>query len=363
PRASEYLFPTDIVRFIGLIAQLGLALYMFCVGMEFRTGVFASHRRQGVAVSLAGAVVPFVLASIAAVSIHSQPGLFQPGIGLWHAVFFIAAALSITAFPMLARIIRENNLATTPMGTVALAAGALDDVLAWCFLSIVIASIKSDWRIAAVTIGASIVFAVIMLSVVRPALRVIASPVLAGRPLSQGWLTSVLIALAVACFITDSIGIYAIFVAFLMGVVMPRGGFAEKVVERIEPLTVALLLPMFFVYSGMNTALSWLDSGGAIWTMLLLLIAACLGKGFGCAVAAKLTGRGTRDALCIGSLMNARGLMELIVINIALEQQIITPRLFAILVVVAIATTLMATPLFRLFRPREPRELRVAAVS
>lgn len=363
PQASVYLFPADIVRFIGIVAQVGLALYMFCVGMEFRTGLFATHRRQGIAVSLAGVIVPFVLASLAAVSLHAQPGLFQPGVGLWHAALFIAAALSITAFPMLARIIRENNLANTPMGTVALAAGALDDALAWCFLSIVLASLKNDWRIAAVTIGAGITFAAVMLTLVRPAMRVIASPVLAGRPLSQGWLTGVLVALAAACYITDSIGIYSIFGAFLLGIAMPRGGFAEKVIERIEPLTLALLLPMFFVYSGLNTSFGWLDSAGAVWTMLLLLIAACVGKGFGCAAAARLTGSSIRDALCIGSLMNARGLMELIVINLALERQIITPKLFAILVVVAMATTLMATPLFRLFRPREMRAVRLAALS
>lgn len=363
PGVKDYLFPSDIVRFIGIIAQVGLALYMFCVGMEFRTGVFATHRRQGIAVSLAGAVVPFVFALLAAASLRSQPGLFLPGVATWHAALFTAAALSITAFPMLARIIRENNLTGTPMGTVALAAGAMDDVLAWSLLSVVIASLKSDWRIAGLTIGAGVLFAAAMFTLVRPAMRVIAAPVLAGRAYSQGWLSGVLIALAAACYITDSIGIYAVFGAFLMGIAMPRGGFAEKTVERIEPLTVSLLLPMFFVYSGLNTTIASLDSAGAIWTTLLLLVAACAGKGVGCAVAARLTGSSTRDALCIGSLMNARGLMELIVLNIALEKGIITPRFFAIMVVVAIVTTVMASPLFRLFRPRQPRAWRVPALS
>ncbi len=351
PEAKSYLFPAEMVQFVGVIAQLGLALYMFCVGMEFRTGVFAANRRQGIIVSVAGAAVPFLLAVMAVTTLHSQPGLFQPEVTRWHAALFTAAALSITAFPMLARIIRENRLTGTSMGTVALAAGALDDVLAWCFLSIVIASLKSDWAIAAITIGAGGAFAFVTLTVIRPAMRVIASPVLAGKPLTQGWLSGVLVLLAVACYLTDIIGIYAILGAFMLGISMPRGGFAEKLVERIEPLTVSLLLPMFFVFSGLNTSIGLLDSASAIWTTLLLLVAACIGKGVGCSLAAKLTGSSTRDALCIGSLMNARGLMELIVLNIALDHNIITPKFFSIMVVVAIITTAMATPLFRLFRP------------
>lgn len=350
PNVHAYLFPAQIVSVVGVLAQIGLALYMLCVGLDFSTDVFMKHRRQALSVSLAGVFTPFILAIFAVNWVRGRAGLFEPHVGTWHAGIFLAAALSITAFPMLARIIRENGLAGTQMGTVAISAGALDDLMAWCFLAIVVASLKSDWGIAGITLGASVAFVFLMLGLVRPALRPMEPRLREGEPLPAGWLSGVLVGLALTCFVTDTIGIYSIFGAFALGVCLPRRRVAPRLLAIIEPLTTALLLPMFFVYSGLNTSISVLASGSALGVTLVLLLAACAGKLIGCSAAARLAGSTLRESLCIGALMNARGLMELILLNIALERKVITPTLYSILVVVAIVTTLIASPLFRLFR-------------
>jgi Kef-type K+ transport system membrane component KefB len=261
-------------------------------------------------------------------------------------MLFLAAAMSITAFPMLARIIRESGMSGTSLGTLALAAGSSDDAAAWCILAIVLASFRSEPTIALLAIGGGVVYAVTMLTAGRRLLSrflefVGTRPRLEGLPLP-----ATLALLMLAAWFTDAIGIYAVFGAFILGAAVPRGPFAEQLQEKLEPLTVNLLLPLFFVYSGLNTKVNLLNTP-ALWAIgLLLLVAAVLGKGVACYLAARWNGEPRREAATIGALMNARGLMELIILNIGRDFGVITDTLFSMMVIMAIVTTLMASPLF-----------------
>jgi Kef-type K+ transport system membrane component KefB len=254
--------------------------------------------------------------------------------------------MCVTAFPMLARIIRFKKLSGTTMGTVALGAGAIDDAAAWCLLAVVLASFDGAFSHAVVTILAGISYVGLALLVIRPLLAVWARNIEQRGELSDREFVVCLILLALGAWFTDAIGLHAVFGAFIMGTAMPRGFVARALIERVEFLTVALLLPLFFAFSGLNTQIGLLDSG-YLWLMTgLVLVAAIGGKGAACWLAARSTGIVNREALGIGILMNARGLMELIIINIGLQRGIITPALFAILVIMAVITTLMASPLF-----------------
>jgi len=232
------------------------------------------------------------------------------------------------------------------MGTVALRAGAIDDAAAWCLLAVVLASFGGNINHAATNIGAGMAYVTLALLVIRPALARWARGVEHRGELSDREFVGCLVLLALGAWFTDAIGLHAVFGAFIMGITMPRGLVVKSLIERIQPLTVALLLPLFFTYSGLNTQIALLDSG-YLWMMTgLILLAAIGGKGVACWLAARATGLSNREALGIGTLMNARGLMELIIINIGLHRGIISPELFATLVIMAVVTTLMASPLF-----------------
>jgi Kef-type K+ transport system membrane component KefB len=360
-QSQTWLFPTTLtlgeasighplMTVIYCLAQVGLAMYMFLVGLEFRTDLLAKRARGAASVSLAGILAPFSLGCLIAWGFAESHDLFKPEVPLYQDALFMGAAMSITAFPMLARIIYERGLAGTTLGTLALAAGSIDDVLAWCVLAIVLASFSGDPSLAVWAIGGGLVYAVLMLTVVRRALvplgRAAEDDARTGDGLPPARLAVILILLMLASWYTDIIGIYAVFGAFILGLAIPRGELPRLIVQRLEPVVVNLLLPMFFVYSGLNTRITLIDSWTLAGVTLLIVLAACMGKGLACFFAAKHTGEPTREALAIGALMNARGLMELIILNIGLERGIITPTLFSIMVVMAIVTTLMCTPIF-----------------
>lgn len=351
PGASAWIFPRESMPVLFAASQLGLALYMFCVGLEFQPELLASGWRSSVAVSLAGIVTPLILGAGLGAWSHAQPGFFAPEVARWQAMLFAGAAMCITAFPMLARIIVERGLAGTRVGALALAAGACDDVAAWAMLAVLLAVLKADATIAFSAIGGGLVFAAAVYLVVRPLARHLvrrAGPSALG-PEALG---PVLLGLMIAAWITDSIRLYAVFGAFLFGLALPRGEFARSLRERIEPATTALLLPTFFAYSGLNTRLGLLDSP-ALWAAAgLVLLASTAGKGLACGLAARLCGYTLAEAAAIGTLMNARGLMELILLNIGLERGVVTPTTFTIYVLMAVATTLGASPVFELVRPR-----------
>ncbi|MSU62111.1 MAG: cation:proton antiporter [Pedosphaera sp.] len=346
PEAFKALFPVDSLRVLFPVSQLGLALYMFIVGLEFRVDIVRRRLSSSIAVSFAGMAAPFVLGAALGWYFFHHTELFPKATSLTEATLFLGASMCITAFPMLARIIHFKGLAGTTMGTVALGAGAIDDAIAWCLLAVVLASFSGDFTYAAWNIGGGIGYVSVALLLIRPLLAHWARQIEKEGELSESQFVVCLALLALGAWFTDMIGLHAVFGAFVMGIAMPRGVVSKALIDRIQPLTVALILPLFFTYSGLNTKIGLLNSG-YLWTMsLAVLLAAIGGKGVACWLAARWTGISNREAMGIGTLMNARGLMELIIINIGLQKGIISPALFAILVIMAVITTLMASPIF-----------------
>ncbi|GAA4465054.1 cation:proton antiporter [Novipirellula rosea] len=362
PEWQQSLFPWDPTQttrdsqsYLYPISQLGLALYMFVVGMEFRIDIVRQHFRSSLAVSIAGMLVPFVLGSVLAWFFVRHTSMFMPQTGMIEAMLFLGASLCITAFPMLARIIHTKGLAGTRMGTVAIGAGAIDDAAAWCLLALVLASFDDNFSLAYWSIGGGIAFVLTAVIVIRPLL----SRLLGGNRPNDNSLHPAGLAIALACmslgaWFTDMIHLHAVFGAFIIGTVIPRGAVTRELIQRIEPLTVAILLPLFFTYSGLNTRITVLDSA-YLWGLCgIVLLIAVIGKGAACAMAAWKTGVPGRESLGIGVLMNARGLMELIVINIGLQRGLISEELFVVLVLMAIVTTLMTSPIFDWLVQRSP---------
>ena len=353
PDAQRWLFPwdpsqklRDTQSYLFPASQLGLALYMFVVGMEFRVDIVRKRLKSSIAVSAAGMVAPFILgAGLGWVFFH-HTHLFPAKTSLFEATLFLGASMCITAFPMLARIIHFKRLAGTTMGTVALGAGAIDDATAWCLLAVVLASFDNSLAHSVINIGGGIGFVTVTLLLIKPLLARLEKHVITDHVLSEAGLVLGLALMALGAWFTDLIGLHAVFGSFVMGAAIPRGIWARDLIARIQPLGVALLLPLFFTYSGLNTKITLLNSG-FLWLMCgAVLVAAILGKGLACYLAARWTGISNREALGIGALMNARGLMELIIINIGLQRGIISEGLFATLVIMAVVTTLMASPIF-----------------
>lgn len=346
PELQQLLFPKPTLGVLYVAAQLGVGLYMFIVGLEFRGDHFRARARSAATVSAAGILVPFALAFAITPWLHTVPGLFAANAKLLEASLFLGAAIAITAFPMLARIIHERGLAGTSLGTLALTAGAVDDAAAWCILAIVLASFGGSWGGAYLAIGGGVGFALFMIFIGRHGLQRLARWVRPDQPLPSSVFAACMGLFAVSAFAMDAIGIHAVFGGFLLGCVMPRGDLVEKLRATLQPFVVVFLLPMFFTYSGLNTRLDMLFEPAIFVAALAILIASFGGKLIACWAAARLTGESNTDAMAIGALMNARGLMELIIINIGLAAGVILPGLFSVLVLMAVLTTLLATPLF-----------------
>lgn len=355
PGLQQQLFPEESKQILYCFSQLGLSLYMFLVGMEFRTDLFRTRARSAAAVSVAGMVVPFLLGAGLAAWLAGRTGFFGVQVGRMEAMLYLGASMCITAFPMLARIIVERGLSGTTLGTLALAAGAIDDAAAWCLLAIVLASFDADASIAVWAIGGGVSYGLVVLTVARWLLRPLGQRVSRAGSVSPEQFSVVLTVFMLAAWLTDVIGIHSVFGAFMLGCAMPRGLATAEITRQMEPLTTALLLPLFFAYSGLNTRLDLITTSDQWMVCGVVLLAACLGKGGACWAAARLTGTDQPTALALGTLMNARGLMELIILNIGLQRGLITPELFSIMVVMAIVTTLMASPLFELVYGRRAR--------
>jgi len=344
---QQWLFPPESKVVFLAISQVGLALYMFLVGVEFRADLFVGRARTAALVSGAGMLVPFALGAGLATMLVDLKGLFfTPTVQRWEAMLFLGASMCITAFPMLARIIVERGLTGTALGALALAAGALDDAAAWCILAVVLASFQDNPWIAIRAIGGGVLYAVTVVTLGRRLLRGLRSAVNPDGTLSSPVLAGVLMLVMLGSWFTDAIGIYAVFGAFILGCAMPRGSFSDALTRQVEPFVTVFLLPTFFTYSGLNTRLDLVNTPKLWLIALVVLVAACLGKLVACWAAARLNGEDNPTSLAVGTLMNARGLMELIILNIGLERRLITPQLFSIMVVMAVVTTLMATPLF-----------------
>ena len=355
PQLQAMIFPKASLDILYVGSQLGVGLYMFLVGVEFRTDLFTSRIRSAMAVSISGMVVPFLLGGGLALWLLKVPGLFSDKATSLEAMLFLGAAMSITAFPMLARIIYERGLTGTSLGTLALAAGSIDDAAAWCVLAIVLASFGGGASTAVLAIAGGLGYGLIMVTAGRKLLARLGTATEREGKLTPTMLASVLMLLCLCCWVTDAIGIHAVFGGFLLGVAMPRGLFAKELQRQLEPFAVVFLLPMFFTYSGLNTRLDLVDSPQLALIALAVLVVSCLGKGFACWAAARFSGEDNRTAMAVGALMNARGLMELIILNIGLQKGVIHAPLFSIMVVMAVVTTLMASPVFEWVYGRHAR--------
>ncbi len=347
PDIQHHLFPpgpSNIVLYTA--AQIGLVLYMFLIGLNFDVNLIKHRVGTAAAVSSAGILTPLALGALIAAPLLAGGIYFDKSVTLIMAMMFLGASIATTAFPMLARIIYERGLSGTPLGTLALACGVTDDALSWCILATVRAIHRGSVAVAATAIIGGILYTLLLLTIGRKALRVLGTASERRNTITPAVLSTVLILLMACAWFTDAVGIYAIFGAFILGVAMPSGFFAQHLTGILEPLVTTFLLPLFFVYSGLNTQIGLLNSP-TLWAVTLgILVVSIAGKGIACTVAARLNKVPFRESVALGTLMNARGLIELILLNIGLQAGIITPTLFTILVFVAIVTTLMATPIF-----------------
>lgn len=359
PDLQQLIFPAETKGILYVGAQLGVGLYMFLVGLGFRSDHFRANVHKAAAVSISGMAAPFVVALLITPWLMSVPGLFSESASRFDATLFMGAAIAITAFPMLARIIHERGLSHTALGTLSLSAGAIDDAAAWCVLAIVLASFGAGAGVAVTAILGGAVFAAVLIllgpKLLAPLGRTAERDQAVGRPPSSLLLSLTLMLFMLSAFTADAIGLHAVFGGFLLGTVMPRGSFSEQIRRQLEPFTVVLLLPMFFTYSGLNTQLTMVNSVELLLIALAVLAGSILAKFGACWAAARLCGQDNRTALGIGALMNSRGLMELIIINIGLQAGVIGPALFSMLVLMAIVTTLMASPLFEWVYGRRAR--------
>ena len=363
PGMQHALFPPESLKVLYIGAQLGVGLYMFLVGVEFDIELLHSRVRSAAAVSIAGMVAPFVLGAALAVPLLKVPGLFSERARLFEAMLFLGASMCITAFPMLARIIYERGLTGTSLGALALVSGAINDAAAWGILAVVLASFGGGAMAAVKAIGGGIAYGVFVLTSGRKLLARLGTATERAGKVTPTLLAVTLTLLMLGFWITDSIGIHAVFGGFILGVAMPRGLFARELQRQLQPFALAFLLPMFFTFSGLNTRLDMVNNAHLLLIALIIIAAACMGKGVACWAAARLNGEDNRTALAVGTLMNSRGLMELIIINIGLQKGVIQPALFSIMVLMAVVTTLMASPMFEWVYGRHARKVGELAVA
>jgi Kef-type K+ transport system membrane component KefB len=355
PDLQGAIFPKETKSVLYAGAQLGVGLYMFLVGTTLQLDHFKTKARSAAAVSAAGICAPFAFAVLITPFLLKVPGLFAPGISQFNATLFMGACIALTAFPMLARIINERGLSSTSLGTLSLTAGAFDDAASWCVLAIVLATFGAGPGVAVVAIVGGVGYAALILLFGKRLLAPLGRAVEANGEMSSTVLAITIMLFCLSAFLMDAIGIHAVFGGFLLGAVMPRGLFVKELKKKVEPLAVVLLLPMFFTFSGLNTRLDMVNSLSLLLVALGILAASILAKFGACWAAARLSGEDNRTALGIGALMNARGLMELIIINIGLQRGLIGVEFFSIMVLMAVVTTLMASPLFELVYGRKAR--------
>ena len=356
PDLQLAIFPKETRNVLYVGAQLGVGLYMFMVGLTLRLDHFQSKAKSAASVSAAGIAAPFLLAGLITPFLLTVPGLFTPGISQFNATLFMGACIALTAFPMLARIINERGLANSSLGTLSLTAGAFDDAASWCVLAVVLATFGAGPGVAVIAIVGAVLYAAFMILFGRKLLAPLGRAVEKRGEMSSQILAITMLLFCLSAFLMDAIGIHAIFGGFLIGACMPRGLFVEELKRKVEPLAVVLLLPMFFTYSGLNTRMDMVNSVSLLLIALGILAVSVLAKFGACYAAARLSGEDNRTALGIGALMNSRGLMELIIINIGLQKGIIGPTLFSMLVLMAIVTTVMATPVFEAVYGKKARE-------
>jgi len=356
PSAFAFVFAAPSLEPLRLFSQIGVCLFMFAVGMELNVSELRKQVQTAIVVSHSSIVIPYLMGATLALFLYQN--LAKPGASFLAFALFMGISMSITAFPVLVRILKDRKIFDTPLGSTATACAAVDDVTAWTILAFVVAIARSTSVAgAALNLGLVLVFVALMLLVVKPGLpRWLGRRALENAEPGKITLAVVLAVVLASSFSTEMIGIHALFGAFLAGVVMPSGSsFRGKLTVRVENISSVLLLPVFFAFTGLRTQIGSLGSLHD-WAICLVIIGvATAGKLGGSALAARLTGADTRSSLQLGALMNTRGLMELIALNIGYDLGILSQRIFAMLVIMAIVTTVMTGPLLTLFGGRRLR--------
>jgi K+:H+ antiporter len=351
PQMHAFIFPQQSVSQLFFLSQLGILLFMFIVGLELDLKLLRSKAKSAVVISMVSIAVPFLLGSGLAIFLFQSYG--SQGKDNLSFALFMGIAMSITAFPVLARIIQEHGFSRSEIGTTAVACAAADDVTAWCLLAVVVAIAQSGSGPGAIwTLAFAVLYIFFMLLVVRPFLSRSLN-VAAHDPVSSRLIGLILVGLLVSAWITETIGIHALFGAFLMGVAIPdQNHIKERIVARIHDVTTVILLPLFFAFTGLRIQLGLINDAASWLICALIIFVAILGKLGGAMIAARFTGHSWRNSLIVGTLMNTRGLIELIVLNVGYDLGILSPKIFTIMVIMALVTTMMTGPLLRLLKPR-----------
>ena len=350
PHLAALLFPAGSLGFLNTLSQIGLVVFMFLVGLELDPKIVRERGRSALVISHASIVAPFLLGATLAIVLY--PTLAGSRVTFTGFALFMGAAMSVTAFPVLARILTERRLTRTPIGALAIACAAIDDVTAWCILAAVVVIVRATGSGVAtgvplwVTLGGSAAYVAFMLTGGRRALRILETRYAARGRVTQDMIAVLMLATLASAWITERLGVHALFGAFLVGAVAPKSdGFVHAVLERFEDMMVVLLLPLFFAFTGLRTEITLIDGAGAWLVCAMVTAVAVIGKVGGSAIAARVTAMPWRDAAVIGLLLNTRGLMELVILNIGLDIGVISSELFAMMVLMALATTFMTTPL------------------
>ena len=344
PEFSIALFPIQSLGNLQFLSQIGLILFMFIIGMELDLKVLQNRAKEAIVISHASIVIPFALGIGLAYFVYYR---FAPvGVAFLPFALFMGIAMSITAFPVLARIVQERGIHKTKLGAIVITCAAADDITAWCLLAAVIAIVKAGTFLSSLyVIGLAIFYVIVMLFVVKPFLKKIGELYGTKDNLSKPVVAIFFLILIISSYTTEIIGIHALFGAFMTGVIMPDiTKFRNLFIEKVEDVSVILLLPLFFVYTGLRTEIGLINDP-YLWKITgFIILVAVIGKFVGSALAAKFVGQSWRDSLTIGALMNTRGLMELIVLNIGLDLKVLTPEVFTMMVIMALVTTFMTGP-------------------
>lgn len=348
PEISEAIFPTSSLNNISLLSQVGLILFMFIIGMELDLKIIKNRAKNAIIISHASIIFPFTLGIVLAYFIYEE--FTHAEVSFLSFALFMGIAMSITAFPVLARIVHERGLNKFPIGSIVITCAAIDDITAWCLLAAVIAIVKAGSLSSSVfVIFMAVGYVIFMFKVVRPVLKRIVERQHSKRNISKSAAATFFVMLFISAYMTELIGIHALFGAFLAGVIMPSDiNFRNLLTEKIEYVALIVLLPLFFVYTGLRTEIGLLNSTH-LWSICgIIILVAITGKFLGSTLAARFVGQNWKDSLTIGVLMNTRGLMELVVLNIGLDLGILTPQVFAMMVIMALGTTFMTSPCLNL---------------
>lgn len=352
PELSAQLFPLESLGFLSTLSQIGLLFFMFLVGIELDLKLLRGQGHAALVTSHASIIAPFALGSVLALLLY--PRLSDDSVPFAAFALFLGAAMSVTAFPVLARMLTERGLMGTRVGAVTIATAAVDDVTAWCLLAVVIAvarATEGGIPIPTMLMGVGI-YILAMVSVVRWALRWLERWIQRRGVVSEDMVAVVIFFVLASSWATESLGVHAVFGAFMAGAVLPRDDrLIKPIVERFHDVMVILFLPLFFAFTGLRTSIGLIR--GELWGYAaLIILVAIVGKLVGSALAARTAGMTWRESWAIGTLMNTRGLMELVILNVGLDIGVISPALFAIMVVMALVTTVMTSPLLERIYPK-----------